>query len=37
MRVKFCLGKLILELLPWIGKWHQNLSEYTVELPDTWS
>ena len=27
--MNFCLGKLTLELLVRIGKWHQNLSEKT--------
>ena len=31
-RLKFCLGKLILESLARIGEWHQNLNEYTVSV-----
>ena len=31
-RLKFCLGKLILESLARIGEWHQKLNEYTVSV-----
>ena len=31
-RLKFCLGRLILESLARIGEWHQNLNEYTVSV-----